>query len=275
MQTIKFSGEFFSVEDTLQCGQTFRFKKYLEGYLVISQDKICYAYNKDGYAYIQTEYPEYFSKYFDLSNDYSKIVSTAYGYNIPILNNAVNYGKGIRILNQNSEEMLYHFIISQNNNIPRIKNTIEKIAQKYGKRINSPFGEYYAFPTSKEFSTLSSESLNDVGLGYRLPYILEVAKKIHNGLDLNAFDLLDENQLYQNLIKIKGVGDKVANCIILFGYHKTKSFPVDTWIEKLYLEDFNGTLTSRLKMTSYFIDLFKEYSGYIQQYLFYYKRKDL
>ena len=201
MQTIKFSGEFFSVEDTLQCGQTFRFKKYLEGYLVISQDKICYAYNKDGYAYIQTEYPEYFSKYFDLSNDYSKIVSTAYSYNIPILNNAVNYGKGIRILKQNSEEMLYHFIISQNNNIPRIKNTIEKIAQKYGKRINSPFGEYYAFPTSKEFSTLSSESLNDVGLGYRLPYILEVAKKIHNGLDLNAFDLLDENYLEKIIIR--------------------------------------------------------------------------
>ena len=275
MQTIKFSGEFFNVEDTLQCGQTFRFKKYLEGYLVISQDKICYAYNKDGFAYIETEYPDYFINYFDLSTDYSKIVSTAYSFNIPILTSAVNYGKGIRILRQSCEEMLYHFTISQNNNIPRIKNTIEKISQKFGKKISSPFGEYYAFPTSKELSILSKDDLIDVGLGYRLPYILEIAPRIVNGLDLYAFNSLTETDLYNNLIKIKGVGDKVANCIILFGYHKTKSFPVDTWIEKLYLEDFNGTLTSRLKMTSYFIDLFKEYSGYIQQYLFYYKRKDI
>lgn len=272
METIKYSGEFFNIEDTLSCGQTFRFKKYLNGYLVISTDKICYLYDSDGYVFMETEHPEYFSNYFDLNCNYEKIVSSAYAFNNEFLTKAVNYGKGIRILRQNCEETLYHFMISQNNNIPRIKSSIEKLSTNYGEKINSPFGEFYAFPSSKKIKALSVNDLKDVGLGYRAEYFSLLADKITGGLNLSDYENLDAPDLYKKLISIKGVGDKVANCVILFGYHKTASFPVDTWIEKIYLEDLKGNLTDRKKISEYFIKEFGENSGYVQQYLFHYKR---
>ena len=273
METLIFNDEYFSIADTLLCGQVFRFKRYQKGYLVISTDKICYAYNENGNAYIQTEYPEYFYNYFDLSTDYSRIVLDAVNSDINVLKTSATLGKGIRILRQNSVEALYHFIISQINNIPRIQSSIEKLAVKAGRKITSPFGEYYSFPTPNELCLLTEEDFKSLGLGYRAGYFKTLTNSvINNVLNLSAFSTLTEADLYKALISIKGVGDKVANCVILFGYHKTKSFPVDTWIEKIYRENFNGTLTDRKKITEYFINRFGENSGYFQQYLFYYKR---
>ena len=272
MKTLNFSAEYFSVADTLLCGQVFRFKQYEKGYLVISGDKICYAYNENGNAYIQTEYPNYFYNYFDLNCNYSEIVKSAKSVGSETLTTSATLGKGVRILRQPPEETLYHFIISQNNNIPRIKQSIEKLAEKVGKKCSSPFGEYYAFPSSSELLTLSESDLKSCGLGYRAEYISKLAKNIVDGLNVSLYTDLPVETLYKNLTAIKGVGDKVANCVILFGYHKTASFPVDTWIEKIYRENFNGVIKDRKKITEYFINLFGENAGYYQQYLFYYKR---
>ena len=273
MQTIIFDAEYFNIADTLRCGQTFRFFPYKKGYLVISGSHICYAYNEGNKAYIQTDNPNYFYNYFDLDVDYNKIYNNALSYNIDILTKAATLGKGIRILRQDSVEMLYHFIISQNNNIPRIQKSIEKLSIKAGKKINSPFGELYSFPTPEEFATLSLDDLKDAGLGYRAEYLYNLTKNIVNGIiNVQNLKMLDETSLYNFLVSIKGVGDKVANCVTLFGFYKTKSFPVDTWVEKIYLNNFNGTLTNRKKITEHFINLFNENAGYIQQYLFHYKR---
>ena len=273
MQTLVFDAEYFNIEDTLRCGQTFRFFPYKKGYIVISLDKVCYAYNENGKAYIETDFPNYFYNYFDLGVDYSKIVNSALSYNISVLTKAVTLGKGIRILRQDSVETLYHFIISQNNNIPRIQSSIEKLSTLYGQKILSPFGEFYAFPTIETLNNLTISDFLAVGLGYRAEYLKTLSSDIIlNKINVENLKTLSATDLYNALISIKGVGDKVANCVTLFGFYKTKSFPVDTWIEKIYKTDFVGVLTNRKKITEYFISLFGDNAGYFQQYLFHYKR---
>ena len=111
-----------------------------------------------------------------------------------------------------------------------------------------------------------------IGLGYRAKYIKNLADSIANGLDVEKFNDLTTKELKQKLLSILGVGPKVADCIALFGFHRSDSFPVDTWIEKVYIEDFKGTIKDRAKIADYLVDRFKDNSGYYQQYLFYHKR---
>ena len=272
MEIITVKSEYFNPKDTLFCGQVFRFKQYKKGYLLISTDKICYIYSESGNTYIETEYKDYFYNYFDLDRDYSKIYDKAVSYDIEILKLSAELGKGIRILKQDAFEMLFTFIISQNNNISRITSTVEKLSEKVGKLCTSPFGSYYAFPTVDEMSLLTEEDYKALGFGYRGKYFISLITEINCGLSIENLKLLSTEKLYQALTSLLGVGDKVANCVMLFGFNKTQTFPVDTWIEKLYYVDFNGELKDRKKISKWFISEFKEYSGFIQQYLFHYKR---
>lgn len=274
MAKITFSSEYFSVKDTLECGQTFRFYPFGAGYLVFSKDKCAYAYNDDCLAVIECADgdEEYFYNYFDLDRDYGKVVNSALSFNIPALSLSATLGKGIRILNQDSEEMLFSFIFSQNNNIPRIKASIEKLCVLCGDKRTFGEIEYYAFPTASKIATLSDEQLKSTGIGYRTGYVSALSKSIVDGFSAYALNALPTEALREKLIGIHGVGAKVANCVTLFGYHRSDSFPVDTWIEKVYRENFNGTLTDRNKITEFFLKEFGENAGYFQQYLFYYKR---
>lgn len=272
MEKLVVSNRYFSVKDTLLCGQIFRYRNYDRGYLVASTDKICYVYEYGDSVVIESDDISYFKTFFDLETDYSLIVKKALDYGNETLTKATNMGNGIRILRQDPFEMTFSFIISQNNNIKRIQKTIEKLCEKCGKKLNSSFGEYYAFPTANEMQSLTDSDYKEMGFGYRGRYFIDLIEKIKNGYLIEALKSLSRDELYNELIKINGIGDKVANCITLFGFYKTDSFPVDTWIEKIYIEDFNGTLKDRKKMTEYFISEFTEYSGYIQQYLFNYKR---
>lgn len=274
MKTIKVSGEFFNVKDTLECGQTFRFKPYEKGFLVNALDKCAYAYNDGDFAYIKCEddEQEFFYNYFDLSRDYSIIYSAALLEKVEILTKAATVGKGIRILNQDPEEMLFSFIVSQNNNIPRIKGIIERLCLAIGEKKSFYGQEYNAFPTVKAISEKPLEFFSSVGLGYRAAYIKKLGEEINGGLNVKSFSSLSTIELKQKLVSLYGVGPKVADCALLFGFHRSDSFPVDTWIEKVYFEDFKGKEKNRNKITNYFTDRFKENSGYFQQYLFHYKR---
>lgn len=273
MERIVIEKKFFSVIDTLECGQIFRFIRYEKGYKVCSLDKCAYAYNEGDFAVIECkrEDREYFTKFFDVEKDYSKIYEGAVNSGYQILEKSARLGKGIRILIQNEFEMLISFMISQNNNIPRIKSTIEKLCFFLGEK-REFLGEYYAFPTVEKLASAPIEFYREIGLGYRAEYVKEVAKLINDGLNLIALNELDTPSLKKELLKIKGIGEKVANCILLFGYNRIDSFPVDTWIEKVYRENFLGKEKDINKITKYFLDLFKENAGYYQQYLFYYKR---
>lgn len=269
---IDFDSEYFNIKDTLECGQVFRFRPYKEGYLIHSSDRIAYVYTAGNRTVIESSECDYFYHYFDLDRDYSEIVEKALSYNIPLLSRSAKTCRGLRILNQNREEMIYSFIISQNNNIPRIKGIIEKICEGLGEKRND-FGGFYTFPSSAVLSSAGAEFFRKCGAGYRDTYLAETSKRIFEE-GLSCLDSLKGEALRKKLLTYKGIGGKVADCIALFGFRQT-CFPVDTWIEKIYKEDFGGTFTDREKIAKYFVSLFGEYSGYIQQYLFYGKRLNL
>ena len=274
MKEIIFDSEYFNVLDTLDCGQIFRFSPFEKGFIVVSKDKCAYLYQKENQTIIncQDDNQEYFYNFFDLSRDYAKICQSAIKENIPVLTSAVKSGKGIRILNQDKEEMLFSFIISQNNNIPRIKGIISKLCLALGDKIEFLGQEYYSFPTAVKMAEKDLKFYQDIGLGYRAKYIKSLADAIKNGSNVNEFSKLSTKDLKKGLTSILGVGPKVADCVALFGYHRSDSFPVDTWIEKVYVEDFKGTIKDRAKISDYLVERFKENSGYYQQYLFYHKR---
>ena len=267
--------EFFNVKDTLECGQIFRFKPFEKGYLVFSKDMACYAYNEDGKAVIEceTENEGYFRNFFDLSRDYSSIYSRAKKSEYDIVSLAAEAGKGIRILNQDKTETLFSFLTSQNNRIPRIKSIIERTCAARGVKNSFSGEEYYSFPLPKELFDENVGFYNGLGYGYRSDFIRSTAKRlIENAGELDKMAVLSTTELKASLMSFKGVGPKVADCVSLFAYHKTDAFPVDTWIEKLYREDFNGAEKNRNKINEFFVNSFGEDSGYIQQYVFYYKR---
>ena len=273
MQVLKTESKFFNPKDTLECGQVFRFKPYLDGYLVFSNDKCCYLYEKGEYTYIESDNLDYFENYFDLKTNYQNIYDRVKGYNVDFINNALEYGKGIRILKQDIIETAFSFIISQNNNIKRIQSSIEKICEALGEKKSFKGETYYAFPKVEKLAEVSKEFYRNLGLGYRDGYILEFAKKLVNGFDLLSLSNLSTFDLEKQLTSIYGIGKKVADCILLFAYNRYDSFPVDTWIEKLYRENLNGTLTDRNKISIELTSKFGNLSGYIQQYVFYFKRE--
>jgi N-glycosylase/DNA lyase len=275
MAIIKTDGEYFSVKDTLQCGQIFRYYERANGkFIVVSKDKCALCYNQGDFAFIECEDgdEEYFYNFFDLGRDYKNIVEGALSHNVGVLNDATILGKGIRILNQDTEEMLISFIVSQNNNIPRIKKSLDFLSLAAGKKIDFKGEVYYAFPAIKDLAIKEEEFFKSAGLGYRAGYIKGVTKLLLDGFDLTALNDLSTEEIKAKLISIRGVGEKVADCVLLFGFHRADSFPVDTWIEKVYREDFLGQEKDRHKITQYFINKFGEDAGYIQQYLFHYKR---
>lgn len=274
MKKIDYDGQFFSVKDTLSCGQIFRYAPYKDGFLVFSGDKCCYAYNNGGKAIIECdiENEKYFYDYFDLERDYNAIYRAALEEKEEIIRTSATLGKGIRILNQNKTETLFSFIVSQNNNIPRIKKILNGLCEKLGEERSFDGVKFYSFPTAEKMAEKPIEFFTSTGLGYRAGYIKKLADDIVSGFDPETLSDLSTKELRKELVGIYGVGPKVADCVTLFGYHRADSFPVDIWIEKVYAENFNGTIKERNKISEYFLDRFKDNSGYYQQYLFYYKR---
>ena len=162
---IDYNCEYFNIKDTLECGQVFRFNPYKDGYVVYSADKCAYVHTDGGKPLIDSDDGDYFYRYFDLDRDYGKIVGAALSYEIPLLSKSASLCKGLRLLNQNKEEMIYSFVISQNNNIPRIKGIINKICTRLGEKMSSPYGEYYAFPSSSALAGADVSVFSEAGAG--------------------------------------------------------------------------------------------------------------
>lgn len=274
MKKFDFDATYFSPIATLDCGQTFRFYPFKDGFFVVSRDKACYVWSDGVKTVIESDDCDYFYNYFDLARDYKSVVERAKAFDIPLLNKCAEFGKGIRILNQDREETIFSFIISQNNNIPRIKSIIEKTCSALGEKKAFLGREYSTFPTTYQISKMDKTFFRGLGAGYRDEFICETAKKILQDGILHL-ENCDGATLKKELLNFKGVGDKVADCICLFAFGKTENFPVDTWIEKIFREDFGGTIKDRKKINAYFCQLFGADAGIIQQYLFYGKRQNL
>lgn len=274
MAIIECDAAYFNPRDVLECGQIFRFIPFGEGYKVFSKDKACYVYTRGDRTFVECDDSEYFYNFFDLGRDYAAIIEKAKSFGVPLLTRGATLGAGLRLLNQDAEEMIYSFIISQNNNIPRIKGIIERICLELGNECEFMGKKYRAFPSSSALASKPAEFYKALGAGYRDAYIVATSKKIaEEGIE--KLYNLPTPQLKKELTGYTGIGPKVADCISLFGFGRRESFPVDTWIEKLYREDFGGTLKDRNKINAYFTGLFGEDAGYMQQYLFYAKRENM
>lgn len=274
MENFDFDAEYFNPEHTLDCGQIFRFHPFKEGYFVVSASEACYVHTSGNKTIVECENGEYFYNFFDLARDYKSIVDAAVAEENPLLSRSARACRGLRLLNQNREEMIYSFIISQNNNIPRIKSIISRICGGLSEKRELLGEEYYTFPTTEKLAAAGVDFYKSNGCGYRDRYLDATSKKILSE-GISHLENLDYAPLRAELLKYEGVGPKVADCIALFGFSKRGAFPVDTWLEKVYLEDFGGAPASREKMSAYFLEKFKENSGYFQQYLFYGKRLNL
>jgi N-glycosylase/DNA lyase len=257
----------FNCRHIIESGQMFRYVKANETYKIISQNKQCVLILGDGCVTIGSNNLEYFLNYFDLNRDYSEINKGLSAF--PALKNAVKHGKGLRLLNQDVNEAIFSFIISANNNIPRIKSTIERLCSAIGQDM----GGYRAFPTAEALAGKTEEFYKGLGLGYRAEYILNTAKAVANGFNLNLAGL-DTPTARAHLMKLKGVGQKVADCILLFAYKRTDCFPVDVWIERVYNNIFGCDNKPRSQKAQRLTETFGNLSGYAQQYLFYHAREN-
>ena len=178
------------------------------------------------------------------------------------------FGQGLRILKQNPFETLISFIISANNHIPRIKSIIERLCFELGEKCDG----FYAFPTPQRLAGQTVSFYEKCGLGYRASYIYETANEICNGFNLERLYDMPSKDAKTQLCALKGVGPKVADCILLFGYGKTDVFPVDTWIKKVYNTYFGAEDNPKI-IREKLVEKYGDLSGYAQQYLFYYKRE--
>ena len=257
----------FNVKQTLECGQIFRYKVQDFGYTVYSLNHKADIYCHEDSVKIYTKDKKYFIKYFDFYTNYDKIKSSL-GVE-PILKSSIDYGYGIRILNSDPLEMLISFIISQNNNIPRIRAIIEKICEAYGDNM----GDYFAFPRLEQLKKIPLKFFTDIKCGYRDKYLFDTISRIGDEIDIEKIKDLNTADARRELCKFKGVGRKVADCVLLFGYHKTDVFPTDTWIIQAYNKIYNKECTNAVAISDYFLKKFGDLAGFAQQYLFYQMRE--
>ena len=204
--------------------------------------------------------------YFDLATDYNAIKDDLIKYDI--MKKPIEFGGGIRILNQDLFETLISFVISANNNIKRIKMILNRIRQALGERTTD---DVWSFPSYEKLKAQTEDFFAGCGAGYRAKYLVKVLSQITPQV-LQKWKGLDSASLRNKLISLAGIGPKVADCILLFGYHRGDSFPIDTWMAQMYNQYFDKT-DNREFMRKDLVDKFGALSGYAQQYLFYYTRE--
>lgn len=271
--------ESFVISQTMECGQCFRFTQIgEENYIIVAFERILNIYC-DGTDIVfknttEEEFNNVWYNYFDFGRNYNDIKKKI-SENDEILQKAVEYAPGIRILNQDRFECLISFIISQNNRIPMIKKVISNISKKYGRYIGSVDGEeYYAFPNPEELIKADEAGLMECKTGFRAKYIIDAVQKvIHGEINLNADDM-DTETLRKMLMTIKGVGPKVADCTMMFSFGRCETFPTDVWVKRIMSElYFNGREASVKEIHQKAEECFGDYAGYAQQYLFNYARQ--
>ncbi len=270
LETFYIESEYFSPRDTLTCGQIFRYENQGGVWRVYSGRETALLTVQGDAVRVDCTSEIYFRNFFDLNRNYAGLNHAA-AVN-PFMLEAVALGKGIRLLKQPSFETLISFIISQNNNIPRIKGIIERLCAALGERQEAGGQSYFAFPTAEAIADSGAEFLPGIGAGYRAPYILETARRVAGGEDTDALASLGTDELKERLLSLKGVGNKVCDCVLLFGYGRLEAFPVDTWIEKVYYQHFSAQPRTREQISEYFVNLFGDTAGYAQQLMFHFKR---
>lgn len=275
----------FKLKDIFECGQCFRWNEQKDGsYIgVIKDGVINVKIDNDIIIFTgkcEENLEELVNHYFDLNTNYEEIkqkISNIDEY----LKKSVEYGDGIRLLNQDLWETIISFIISANNNIPRIKGIIERISKEYGNEIEWNGEKYYTFPTPQQLKDVTVEEYRKLGLGFRDIRLYETTKMILNKeIDLEKLKNNSNTQEVRNeLLRLSGVGPKVADCILLFSDLKRFDvFPIDVWVRRvmndLYIKEEDETKVSKVKIEKIAEEKFGNLKGLAQQYLFYLRREN-
>lgn len=274
----------FELKDIFECGQCFRWN--------INEDGSYTGVIKNGVLNVNCDQKNIFfegilndninnvvENYFDLKRDYTKIkkeLSKIDDY----MKTSIEYGKGIRILNQDLWETIISFIISANNNIPRIKGIIERLCKNYGTKINFNNIDYYLFPTEEQLKDVSIPEFRQIGLGFRDIRLYETTHMVLNKeVNLENLSNMNTKSAREELLRLSGVGPKVADCILLFSTLKRFDiFPIDVWVRRvmndLYIKESDETKVSKKKIHEIANQKFGDLEGIAQQYLFYWKREN-
>lgn len=274
----------FELKDIFECGQCFRWNKEQDGsYIGVVNNNVIKVTKNDNEVTFKSvgedKLEELVTYYFDLNRDYEEIKEQLSKID-DNMKQSIEYGKGIRILNQDLWETIISFIISANNNIPRIKGIIDRISKAYGKEIVFENKSYYTFPTIDELSKASIEDLRKLGLGFRDIRVYETTKIIkEKQVDLDYLSKEKNfNKVRDILLTLPGVGPKVADCILLFSSLKRwEAFPIDVWVRRvmneLYIGNEDETKVKKEQIEKIAYEKFGSLAGIAQQYLFYWKRE--
>ncbi len=269
MKKIVFSDKDFDLKHTFDCGQCFRWEE-AEGVYTGVAGPYWGAFTKtDEGIVLETncDRDEFWIKYLDMERDYGQVKKSV-AIN-KLMEEAVRYGQGIRILKQDFFEALVSFIISQRSSIPKIKACVRKLCEKYGQKIDVE-GDFYTFPTAEELKDVTEEDFRAIGVGYRAPYLVRCVKAVLEGeISGEMLEGMETAAAREALMRLHGVGDKVCDCVMLFSLAKYDLFPSDVWIKRVMCESFGSSEASAKADGE---RLFGGASGFAQQYLFYYRR---
>jgi N-glycosylase/DNA lyase len=264
------------LENTLFSGQAFRWNKTDEGFKGVCYNRVVLVYKQGSDLVFDNTDKDFFllklSHYFDLYKDYNKIIN-GFGFD-EVLDKSLKYAPGIRVLNQEPFEALISFIISANNNIKRIRSIIDNLCKKYGDKIDSFGSELYSFPKPEMLAEATLEDLYLCGAGYRAPYIKETASMIADGFILNGLKQLSYLEARKKLTELKGVGNKVADCVLLYSLGFSNAFPLDVWIKRVIHNLYGFESEKDSEILGFIEKTFGKYAGIAQQYLFYYVKEN-
>ena len=261
----------FNLRDTITCGQIFRYEEENDGsFTIILSDRVINIYQKDNYIYFNSNkednLKEVIINYFDLNYDYDSINNMLLNNN-PELKDIINYSKGLKMINEPKLEVIISYILSQNNRVPQIKKSLDNISKEYGEEIEFNNRKYYLFPSLEKLKLAKVDDFRRLKCGFRDKYLYNF---IQSNFDINKIEKLPSKEALDLLISMKGIGEKVASCILLFGYHRFDVYPIDTWVKKYMKDEYNIDTVKDIK---YFcLERYKEYTGLVIQYMFNYKR---
>ena len=264
-----------NLKDTITCGQIFRYYKEKDNsYTVLLSDRVVNIKQENNNLIINSNneknLKEVIYNYLDLKRDYNSLNNKL----LKIDNSKkeiIEYCKGLKMIKQPKFECLISYILSSNNRVPQIKKALDNISEKYGKKVSFNNKDYYLFPSIDNLKDVTIDEYRNLKCGFRDKYIYEIIQNIiKKNIDLDLIDNMNSSDALKYLMNNKGIGQKVASCILLFAYSRFDVFPIDTWVKKYMNETYN--IKDEIKIRKFTKEKYKEYSGLMIQYMFHYKR---
>ena len=268
----------FNLAHTLECGQSFRWRAIDEWYYGVVDGRLLRVRQEDRTVVVESsdddaaeELSAFCRRYFDLNRDLPAILKAV--DTDPYIHHAIQAYWGMRILNQDLWECIGSFVLSQNNNVPRIKGIIRTISAQYGRRVALNGQVDYTFPTPHALVEAGVDGLHSCRMGYRAPYLWDISSAVTAGaLDLEMLKGMPHNEARQTLMRFRGIGEKVADCICLFALGHMEALPIDVWIKRIIEQIYLKRRASIREIRAFTQNYFGEHMGYAQQYLFHYAR---